>query len=71
MSHTLQLQCGCVVYVACNPLTAVAHTRVVERRGTECRVRKHEVGAHLHLWEILPERAHAEMLRGDAEIRWP
>lgn len=54
MSHTLTLQCGCVVYVACHPKTAVAHARVVERRGAACQVRKHEIGTHLYLWEILP-----------------
>jgi hypothetical protein len=57
MSHTLVLQCGCVVYVSCDPRTLVAHTRVVERRGPACPVRSHEVGARLFLWEILPERA--------------
>jgi hypothetical protein len=56
MSHTLTLQCGCVVYVACDPNTLVAHTRVVERRGATCQVRNHDVGARLFLWEILPER---------------
>ena len=56
MSHTLVLQCGCVVYVSCDPRTLVAHTRVVERRGPTCPVKNHEVGARLFLWEILPER---------------
>jgi hypothetical protein len=54
MSHTLTLSCGCVVYVACDPKTSVAHTRIVERRGTACRIRNHQVGARLFLWEILP-----------------
>lgn len=57
MSHTLVLHCGCIVYVSCDPITLVAHTRVVERRGPACPVRNHEVGARLYLWEILPERA--------------
>ena len=56
MSYTLTLQCGCIVYVACDPQTSVAHTRVVERRERACSVRKHEVGARLELWEILPAR---------------
>jgi hypothetical protein len=69
MSHTLVLQCGCVVYVSCDPRTLVAHTRVVERRGPACPVRSHEVGARLFLWEILPERA--ERTADDLnEIEW-
>jgi hypothetical protein len=57
MSHTLTLHCGCLVYVSCDPRTAVAHTRIIERRGTACGTRRHEVGARLYLWEILPEPA--------------
>jgi len=57
MSYTLRLQCGCIVYVARNPHTGVAHTRVIEKRGSACTVRKHEVGFRLGLWDILPERA--------------
>ena len=48
------LHCGCTVYVACHPETGTAHTRVIERRGTTCRVRTHDVGSRLYLWEILP-----------------
>jgi hypothetical protein len=55
MSYTLTLQCGCVVYVACNPQTRLAHTRVIESRGRGCRVRRHEIGLRLYLWEILPD----------------
>ena len=58
MSYNLTLQCGCVVYVSCHPQTRVAHTRVIQSRPTACRVRRHEVGARLHLWEILPDPAH-------------
>ena len=54
MSYTLALQCGCVAYVSCHPKTGVAHTRVIESRGRECN-RRHEVGARLFLWEILPD----------------
>jgi hypothetical protein len=69
MSHTLVLQCGCVVYVSCDPRTLVAHTRVVERRGATCPVRNHEVGARLFLWEILPERGEPTADRAN-EIEW-
>jgi hypothetical protein len=55
MSHNITLYCGCIVYVACHPPTGVAHTRVLERRHPLCRVRKHEIGLRLALWELLPE----------------
>ncbi len=55
MSYNLTLQCGCVVFVACHPETRIAHTRIIESRGTACRVRRHEVGLKLYLWEILPD----------------
>jgi hypothetical protein len=58
MSYTLSLQCGCVVYVSCHPTTRVAHTRVIQTRGPVCRVRRHDVGLRLYLWEILPDRVH-------------
>jgi hypothetical protein len=29
--------------------------RIIERRGPSCTVRRHEVGARIYLWEILPE----------------
>ena len=54
MSYNLTLQCGCLVYVACNPHTTFAHTRILERRDPGCRVRKHEIGLRLSLWEIVP-----------------
>jgi len=56
MSYNLTIHCGCVVYVSCHPKTRVAHTRVIQSRGAGCSVRKHEVGARLFLWEILPDR---------------
>jgi len=59
MSYDLALSCGCVVYVSCHPVTRVAHTRVIQARGLQCRVRRHEVGLHLYLWELLPEREDA------------
>lgn len=55
MSHTLTLACGCTVYVSCHPMTGVAHTRIVERRGAACRDRRHDTGTRLWLWELLPD----------------
>jgi len=55
MSYTLTLQCGCVVYVSCHPQTGVAHTRIIQARAAGCRVRRHDVGVRLFLWELLPE----------------
>lgn len=57
MSYSLKLACGCDVYVSCHPLTGVPHTRVIERRDTACRVRMHDVGRRLQIWELLPPRA--------------
>jgi hypothetical protein len=57
MSYNVTLWCGCFVYVACNPATRLAQTRLVERRGAACPIRNHEVGARLWLWEWLP-RSH-------------
>ena len=54
MSYELTLWCGCRLYVACHPQTGIAHARVIERRGDACRERKHDVGARLALWELLP-----------------
>ena len=56
MSYNLTLHCGCTVYVSCDPKTQAAHTRIIEGRGPSCRVRKHEVGFRLHLWDLLPDR---------------
>jgi len=55
MSYTITLWCGCRVYVSCDPRTRLAHARVVERRGQSCPDRRHDVGARLRLWEILPD----------------
>jgi hypothetical protein len=57
MSYNLTVQCGCVVYVSCDPQTGYAHSRVIERKGDQCLVRKHDVGVRLYLWELLPEPA--------------
>lgn len=60
MSYTVTLWCGCTVYVSCNPVTGIAHSRIVEARGSACAIRRHEVGARLWLWELLPDhRVHA------------
>jgi hypothetical protein len=59
MSYNIALQCGCIVYVACDPQTGIAHTRVIERRGRQCAARTHEVGSHLRLWELLPDSSRA------------
>ncbi len=55
MSYNLMLQCGCIVYVACDPKTGLAHTRVLEKKGPLCPARRHDVGLRLYLWEILPD----------------
>ena len=55
MSYAISLWCGCRVYVACHPRTLVPHARVIERRGTRCADRRHEVGARIRLWEMLPD----------------
>ncbi len=59
MSYNLTLPCGCIVYVACDPKTGAAHTRVLERRGAACRTSRHEIGARVFLWELLPESGRA------------
>jgi hypothetical protein len=56
MSYTLRLHCGCTIYVACHPRTGVAHARILETRGCDCRDRRHVTGARLWLWELLPGR---------------
>jgi hypothetical protein len=53
MSYTIALGCGCEVYVACDPLTRLAHTRIIDRHSLTCPVRSHEVGKRLHVWELL------------------
>lgn len=55
MSYDLTLPCGCIVYVSAHPTTRVVHTRIIQSRGNHCRVRRHEVGLRLYLWELLPE----------------
>jgi len=64
MSYNLTLQCGCVVYVSAHPKTRIAHTRVIQSRGSHCGVRRHEIGLRLYLWELLPD-PHIESLKYD------
>jgi hypothetical protein len=74
MSYNLSLACGCLVYVSCHPRTRLAHTRVIQRRGSDCQIRRHEVGLHLYLWEILPDPHHQSRLEwADAfdDVTWP
>ena len=65
MSYNISLTCGCLVYVSCHPATRVAHTRVIEARGTACRDRRHEVGLRLYLWELLPQPLHERSIEWD------
>ena len=57
MSYTIALHCGCIVYVSCHPATHCAHTRIIESVGARCTNRRHERGARVSVWELLPERA--------------
>ena len=60
MSYNLTLRCGCLIYIACDPRTDVAHAHILERRGPGCRVRKHEVGLRLSLFEIVTDLGEIE-----------
>ena len=77
MSYNINLPCGCSVYVACHPATRLAHTRIIQARGAQCRVRRHDVGIRLYLWEILPDPSHStravwsDELTGDTRPRTP
>ena len=64
MSYTLTLACACRVYVSCHPRTGIAHTRVLEKKSATCRIRRHDVGARLPLWELLPSNV------TDAQVTW-
>ena len=65
MSYNLTLDCGCLIYVACDPKTTLAHSRIVEQKGADCPVRTHEVGRRLYLWELLPPPATRPTTRSD------
>ena len=58
MSYNLTLQCGCIVYVACDPKTGLSHTRILELRGQHCRIKRHDIGTRIYLWEMLPSPHH-------------
>ena len=70
MSHNLTLACGCVVYVSAHPETGVAHTRIIQSRGDACRVRRHEVGLRLFLWELLPDATDQRPAFGEKHADW-
>ena len=73
MSYNISLPCGCVVYVSCHPKTRIAHTRVLQACGVACRIRRHQVGLRLCLWELLPDprhRTHVEWADAWEEVRW-
>jgi len=57
MSYTIPLPCGCTAYVSCWPDSGIAHTRIIELRAPGCRIRNHERGARVYLWEMLPHRS--------------
>jgi len=55
MGYSLTLPCGCLVYVACDPHTGLAHTRTIDRRGLHCGRLGHEFGSRVYLWDLLPD----------------
>ena len=65
MSYNLTLGCGCLIYVACDPETGFAHTRLIERKAESCLVRTHDIGVRIYLWELLPEPATRPTIRFD------
>ena len=65
MSYNLTAQCGCLVYVSCDPKTGIAHARVIERKGDQCRIRTHEIGVRVYLQELLPESSTPPTIRFD------
>jgi hypothetical protein len=56
MPYRLTLECGCVVYVAADPMTGIVPSRIIQARGAGCQVAGHEPGVRLYLWELLPSR---------------
>ena len=54
-SYSVTLWCGCRVYVSRHPRSGLTNARLLERRGAGCPMRKHEIGARLWLWELLPD----------------
>jgi len=75
MSYSVMLWCGCTVDVSCHAATGIAHSRIIERRGTTCSVKRHEVGTRVWLWELLPDSSRHLPLnerRGpsDRQVAW-
>ena len=58
-SYCVTVWCGCRVYVSRHPRSGLTNTRIIERRGDQCRIRQHMIGARLWLWELLPDRRNA------------
>jgi len=69
MSYALDLPCGCVAHVACDPVSGLAHTRVIEARGPGCELRRHEVGVRLYLWDLLPDRSQMRVKSHEPAVR--
>jgi hypothetical protein len=55
MALQITMWCGCQLNVTCDPETGAADRRFIERRGDACFEDGHDVGAHLPVWELLPE----------------
>jgi hypothetical protein len=55
--YTLTLPCGCGVDVTRHSRDAASWIRVIQRRDRACRIRSHEPGARVFLWELLPPRS--------------
>lgn len=75
MSYSVMLWCGCTVDVSCNAATGKAHSRTIERRGTRCSVKRHEVGTRAWLWELLPNGSRHMSLNesrasSDRQVAW-
>lgn len=50
------------------PITGIARTRILERRSRQRTIRKHEVGARMSLWELLPSTRDAPTLQRTAQL---
>ena len=63
MSYTLTLDCGCIAYVAAEAGESQTPTRVLQSRAAACRVKSHQVGVRVWIWELLPGPASASATR--------
>ena len=54
ITYTLTIPCSCLVFVVLDTDTGLARSRSIEIPGSRCRVSRHEAGARLYLWEMLP-----------------